>query len=177
MSFTSAERKRLDGLLRLAAESPFDGERANARAAAVRIAVRHGMSLEEAAAACGSLWPSARPNQSRPRAAAPTSEVAWFFHLTDVAIRLAKERRAAALARARALGLEVDEAPRERSHGRRDRVAWVSRRSLDPREHARVLLTETSLRLHDIVGITGLDVYQVVGLKLSLRPIPAHQQV
>ena len=49
----------------------------------------------------------------------------------------------------------------------------VTRRiaALDPeRDHARILLTETSLRLREIVDITGLDIYQVVGLKLSLRP-------
>ena len=37
-SFTDGERKRFQGLLRLAAESPFAGERANAFAAATTYA-------------------------------------------------------------------------------------------------------------------------------------------
>lgn len=40
-------RRRFEKLMRLAAESPYPGERANARAAASRLAADHGMSLDE----------------------------------------------------------------------------------------------------------------------------------
>src|SRR3546814_17575845 len=40
--FTEAERQRFHNLLQLAAESPFEGERANALAADTRLAVRCG---------------------------------------------------------------------------------------------------------------------------------------
>ena len=40
---------------------------------------------------------------------------------------------------------------------------------MEPWQHARLLLTETSLPLREIAEITGLDLYDVVGLKLKLR--------
>jgi hypothetical protein len=95
-------------------------------------------------------------------------EVGRFMHLTDIAIRLAKLQREAALAEARARGL--DAAAEAAARRRRDHVQRQNGRRMDPHDHARVLLTETSLRLRDIVDITGLDIYQVVGLKLALRP-------
>ena len=48
--FSEAERQRFHNLLQLAAESPFEGERANALAAATRLATRCGLTLDEAAA-------------------------------------------------------------------------------------------------------------------------------
>jgi hypothetical protein len=95
-------------------------------------------------------------------------EVGRFMHLTDIAIRLAKLQREAALAQAKARGLDAAEEAAARR--RRDHVQRQNGRRMDPHDHARVLLTETSLRLRDIVDITGLDIYQVVGLKLALRP-------
>jgi hypothetical protein len=95
-------------------------------------------------------------------------DVARFMHLTDIAIRLAKRQREEAMAEARARGLDAAEEAAARR--RRDHVQRTNGRRMDPRDHARVLLTETSLRLNDIVDITGLDIYQVVGLKLALRP-------
>jgi hypothetical protein len=95
-------------------------------------------------------------------------EVGRFMHLTDIAIRLAKLQREAALAEARARGLDaVEEAAARRRANHAQRQA---QRRMNPRDHARILLTQTSLRLREIVDITGLDIYQVVGLKLSLRP-------
>ena len=179
-SFTGAERKRFQGLLRLAAESPFAGERANAFAAATRLAARHGLTVEEAAAGDDHA-PLHQATQRR----APSSmgetlggrpwfadydppEVGRFMHLTDLAIRLAKMQREAALAEARARGL--DAAAEAAARRQADRMQRQSNRRMNPRDHARVLLTETSLRLREIVDITGLDIYQVVGLKLALRP-------
>lgn len=169
--FTDAERKRFQGLLRLAAESPFAGERANALAAATRLAQRHGMTLEEAAAAHEPAPPRARPSSTQRRtwfADHDPGEMARFMHLTDYAIRVAKQQRAAAMAEARARGLDAREEAAARA--RADRLVRTSRSRMRPRDHARVLLTETSLKLSDIVDITGLDLYQVVGLKLAMRP-------
>ena len=171
--FSDAERKRFQGLLRLAAESPFAGERDNALAAATRLAERHGMSIEDAAGE-GPTPPRRRPYSTWSRtwfAEYDPAEVGRYMHLTDFAIRVAKEQRDAALAEARARGLDAaEEAARRRQAERRPRA---NHRRLDPREHARILLTETSLRLRDIVDITGLDIYQVVGLKLRLRQAAA----
>jgi hypothetical protein len=177
-SLTDAERKRFHGLLRLAAESPFAGERANAFAAATRLAARHGLTVEEAAA--GDDPPPAHAERRGPSPMSETMggrswfaeyeppEVGRYMHLTDIAIRLAKLQREAALAEARARGLDAAEEAAARR--RRDHVQRQNGRRMNPRDHARVLLTETSLRLNDIVDITGLDIYQVVGLKLALRP-------
>lgn len=95
-------------------------------------------------------------------------EVGRFMHLTDLAIRLAKLRREAALAEARSRGL--DAAAEAAARRRANHVQRQAQRRVNPRDHARILLSETSLRLREIVDITGLDIYQVVGLKLSLRP-------
>jgi hypothetical protein len=90
------------------------------------------------------------------------------MHLTDLAIRLAKMQHEAAMAEARARGL--DAAAEAAARRQADRVRRQSNRRMNPRDHARILLTETSLRLREIVDITGLDIYQVVVLKLALRP-------
>jgi hypothetical protein len=178
-SFSEGERKRFQGLLRLAAESPFAGERANAFAAATRLAARHGLSVEEAAAG-DERAPLAQARERRPSSMGETMggrswfadydppEVGRFMHLTDLAIRLAKMQHEAAMAEARARGL--DAAAEAAARRQADRVQRQSNRRMNPRDHARVLLTETSLRLREIVDITGLDIYQVVGLKLALRP-------
>ena len=114
-SLTDAERKRFHGLLRLAAESPFAGERANAFAAATRLAARHGLTVEEAAA--GDDPPPLRSEHHGPTPMSETMggrswfadydppEVGRFMHLTDIAIRFAKQQREAALAEARARGI------------------------------------------------------------------------
>lgn len=177
-SFSDAERKRFHGLLRLAAESPFAGERANAFAAATRLAARHGLTVEEAAAGDEPPPPQATPRQPSAMSEAmggrhwfadyDPPEVGRFMHLTDLAIRLAKRQRDTALAEARARGL--DAAAEAAARHRASQAQRQTQRRMNPRDHARILLTETSLRLREIVDITGLDIYQVVGLKLSLRP-------
>ena len=163
-SFTEAERKRFHGLLKLAAESPFAGERENALAAAKRLAERHGMTLEEA---CSE---SALPRRQQTGFASQTTETqaeqARFVHLMDWQIAVAKMRREQALAAARSRGLDAREFARRRTSEKRFRI---NPRRLDPWTHARILLSETNLRLADIVQITGLTVYQVVGLKLNMR--------
>ena len=42
---------------------------------------------------------------------------------------------------------------------------------MNPFSHARTLIRETSLPLREIASITGLDIYQVVGLKLKMRTV------
>ena len=39
----------------------------------------------------------------------------------------------------------------------------------NPTDHAEVLLKETSLPSHEIAKMTGLDVYEVFGIKLKNR--------
>ena len=39
----------------------------------------------------------------------------------------------------------------------------------NPTDHAEVLLKETSLSSHEIAEMTGLDVYEVFGMKLKNR--------
>ena len=39
----------------------------------------------------------------------------------------------------------------------------------NPTDHAEVLLKETSLPSHEIAKMTGLDVYEVFGMKLKNR--------
>ena len=43
------EQERFHNLLKLAADSPYEGERAAALAAAERVVAKHGMTLDEAA--------------------------------------------------------------------------------------------------------------------------------
>jgi hypothetical protein len=178
-SFNAAERKRFQSLLRLAAESPYAGERANAFAAATRMAAQRGLTIDEAAAgdeatpyaAGASMHPSAMAEAMGRRrwfSDYDPPDVGRFMHLTDLAIRMAKRQHEMAMAAARARGLDAAEEAAARRQA--ERAHRPSPRRMNPRDHARILLTETSLRLREIVDITGLDIYQVVGLKLSLRP-------
>jgi hypothetical protein len=179
-SFTTAERARFHNLLKLAAESPYEGERTNALAAAGRLAARHGMTLAEAAAAGpGSAQRAPDPTRpERPGAGSrswedrPWEDRGWtaadmarFVHLMDWQIYVAKQRRDAALREARLRGLDAEDPPPPRPR----RVPRPNHAGRNPWDHARVLLTETSLRLHEIVEITGLDIYQIVGFKLKLE--------
>jgi len=173
-TFTEAERQRFHNLLQLAAESPFEGERSNALAAAERLATRFGLTLDEAAAG-GS-------EQEAPGKAAhggssmaedlglqpdPLNRFVRAAHLMDSYIVNDKARREAALREAQARGLDAEELRKAvastvtqvRSKGRR----------MNPNRHATMLLRETSLSFREIANITGLDIYDVVGLKLKLR--------
>ena len=76
-------------------------------------------------------------------------------------------RRDAALEEARQRGL--DEAERRKAAAAANRVPRRNNRKRDPDSHARVLLNETSLPLEEISVLTGLDVYEVVALKLKMR--------
>jgi hypothetical protein len=153
--------------LKLAAESPFEGERGNALAAAERMASGAGMTLEEAAGADE----RGEERRAEPHPPPPRSEAlrrfAHAFHLMDHYLHVDKQRRAEALAAARARGLDAESHATDAAK-QRDRL--VSRRKMDPFKHAAVLLEETSLPFHEVAAITGLDIYKVVGLKLKMRP-------
>ncbi len=160
----------------LAAESPFEGERSNALAAAKRMASRKGMTLDEAAAM------RSQPAGERAQAESqrPTSEAERSFnsrfatatHLMDQEIRREKARREAALKAARDRGLDAEERRaaaqknRQYSAGRSNKKA-----RMNPYRHAAVLLAETSLPFREVASITGLDIYQIVGMKLKMRKV------
>lgn len=170
--FSEAERQRFHNLLQLAAESPFEGERANALAAATRLAARCGLTLDEAAAG------GARDEPRAARADAFMADDLGFHpqsldrfaravHLMDSFILHDKARRADALRAAQARGLDGEELRKAVTASVAQ--ARTSRRRMNPYRHAAALLRETSLSFREIASITGLDIYAVVGLKLKLR--------
>lgn len=147
----------------MAAESPFSGERANALAAATRLAEKHGLSLEDAAA-----------GQTKAPERQETGSGNWwrdpglasFVHLQDRQIQLDKARRDRALEEAYARGLDAD---LRKAGARAELKAPRSGRRRAPMSHARVLLSETSLPLGEISSITGLDLHKIVELRLKMR--------
>jgi len=106
--------------------------------------------------------------EAQPRHAAAAA-FAQFFHLTEVQLQADKARREASRQAAFARGLDAAEraARRHTAAGLFRRAS--SERRMDPLRHARNLLLETTLPLREIVRLTGLSVWQVVGLKLKLR--------
>lgn len=168
--FTDGERVRFHSLLRMAAESPFPGERANALAAATRLAQRAGMSLDEAAAGdtnSGRQQPPPRNQAAQPPVSPLHAELARQFLMLDQQIIADKARRDTALRAAIDRGLDWEERPRRPP--RAAAAHHVSDRRMDGHRHARVLLSETSLPLREVSAITGLDIYEVVGMKLKMR--------
>ncbi len=162
--FTAAERDRFHNLLKLAAESPFEGERANALAAAERLAKRHGMSLDEAAGG-GVVGKLTAKEEAEAREA---YEFLRAMAVSDYQVQIDKARREAAIKAAMDRGLDAAEreaAKRRVSH----RMPRANGRGRNRLSHARVLLAETSLPLQEVASITGLDMYTVVGLKLKMR--------
>ncbi|MGD1880498.1 MAG: hypothetical protein ACFB13_23730 [Kiloniellaceae bacterium] len=173
--FSEAERQRFHNLLQLAAESPFEGERTNALAAAQRLAERCGLTLEEAAAGDEKQ----EPLREAPRDDSVMADdlgmdrdarhrFARAAHLMDGYIMTDKMRREAALREAQARGLDAEELRKAVTASVTQRKTMRQRR-MNPNRHATMLLRETSLSFREIANITGLDVYAVVGLKLKLR--------
>jgi len=155
-------------LLNLAKESPYEGEREAALAAAKRMAKSRGMSLEEAAG--GGPAPK-RPEERFPQFSRKQADnaagLAKAARMSDTWIDADKARRDEALEEARERGL--DEAERRKAEAAANRVPRRNNRKRDPDSHARVLLSETSLPLEEISVLAGLDVYEVVALKLKMR--------
>ena len=175
--FSDAERQRFHNLLQLAAESPFAGERANALAAAKRLAERFGLTLDEAAAGGSQEEPPpdfqrgdshfAEDIGFRPES---LDRFARAMHLMDSFISDDKARREAALRAAQARGLDGEELRRSIAG---TTAKWRPKvRRMNPYRHAATLLRETSLSFREIANITGLNIYQVVGLKLKMRTSP-----
>lgn len=174
-------------MLKLAAESPFAGERANALAAATRLASSHGMSLEDAAVAGADeahagprQKPAADPDNIRRNARQAAGgasfagrRAAEAVHNIDTQYMSEKERFEAAVREARKRGLDAEERRRAAAAANARPQRAGKRRGRDPKSHARVLIRETSLPLSEICQLTGLDIYQVVGLKLQMRPAHA----
>lgn len=82
-----------------------------------------------------------------------------------------KRRWNAAYEAARRRGLD-GEAEANGGKPRRPPQQPKSNRRMNPFQHARSLLRETSLPLSEIADITRLSIYQVVGLKLKMRDEP-----
>ncbi len=160
-------RDRFKALLNLASESPFEGERENAMAAANRLAQQHGMSLDEAARPTQRLSAVERDQLDASQGGFTASEFASQFDISERNLQADKARREAALRDAIARGLDKTRREGPEKTARRTPPHKSSQRS--PRNHAQVLLAETAFSLQDIVGLTGLDIYQVVGLKLKMR--------
>ncbi|MBN43386.1 MAG: hypothetical protein CL573_07860 [Alphaproteobacteria bacterium] len=126
------------------------------------------MTLEEAAG--GGPAPerpeSRFPNVSR-KQAKDAYGAAKAMRMTDAWTEADKARRDAAMEEARQRGL--DEAERRKEAAAAARVPRRNNRKRDPKSHARVLLQETSLPMDEICTLTGLDMYQIVEMKLKMR--------
>ncbi len=177
-AFTESQKERFRKLLLLAAESPFEGERTAALAAAERLAGRFGMTLDEAAgsAAEPEPKPGRRNGRSRdwedPEGPQGPRAPEWMYR---AAAGYAYEASAAA-SRARQRHREQVEAAQRREEEERRRAAAMQRRwgprserRMAPREFARNLIRDTAFSLQEIGEITGLSQHELVGLKLKLR--------
>ena len=87
--------------------------------------------------------------------------------MMDVEIQADKYRRDEAVRAARERGLDAEQ--RRAEAAARKRRPQTSRARRGRRRFAEILLAETKLPFRDIAGITGLDIYQIVGLKLQMR--------
>jgi hypothetical protein len=157
-------------LLELANSSKYQGERENAMAAATRIAQKHNMTLDEAA-----RWTPPIENDNtpmprqefyqRPRKGADFANSSQTQESADAE----KKRWQAAMDRAKDRGLdkaeEAKKAAQEAANARRRN----SKSKRNPIVHAKILLKETALSFEEIADITGLNVYQIVGMKLKSR--------
>lgn len=125
------------------------------------------MTLDEAATG-GPAPERPEPRQKSPRTPSGQAKgMARAAQMMDGWIRADKARRDAAMEEARMRGLDAEE--RRRAEAEANRVQRRNNRRRDPKSHARVLLSETSLSIREICSITGLDIYEVVGLKLKMR--------
>ncbi len=131
------------------------------------MAKARGMTLDEAAT--GGPAPE-RPEPRRKSARTPSGQargMAKAAQMMDGWIYNDKARRDAAMEEARARGLDAEE--RRKEAAEINRQIRRNSRKRDPKSHARVLLAETSLPLNEICSLTGLDIYEVVGMKLRMR--------
>lgn len=157
--------------MKLAANSPFQGERDAALAAAERLVSKHGMTLDEAAQRAVEDNETEAREQARAKTHAE-QDAARRFREAEARRAADKERWEQAWQDAKARGL--DEQPKEKPKGPPPNFTRPrSNRRRNPVVFAQVLLKETGLPLQEIAAITQLDMYQVVGLKLKLRDAEA----
>jgi len=192
--FKKDERRRFHNLLKLAAESPFEGEREAALAAAKRLAKKHGMSLEEAAADHTGREDDLAEDAARTRAkseaqrngpwtgaaneAPPGFEERWGMSRkksTDShswrATDADRKRWHEAVEEAKKRGLDESES-QEKAPPRRQQAQRRSSRRMHPPAHARALLRETTFTIEEIAAITELSVLEITGIKLKMRSEP-----
>jgi hypothetical protein len=155
-------------LLKLAADSPYEGERNAALAAAERLVARHGMTLDEAAQRDPVDWePEPTPAEKIRREA--EQEAIRRAREEEIRRQADKSHWERAWREARARGLdEQDEKAKSRAQSKSYQQPR-SRRRRNPVEFAGALLRETRMSLQEIADITQLDIYQVAGLKLRMR--------
>ena len=158
---TPDEQVRFHNLLKLAKESPFQGERENALAAAERLASRHGLTLEEAATGVS----SSQTAKAKDDASQFVKDLAAFVHMTDYQIYLEKQRRDQARREAEERGLDNGKARRRPPPTQRRQR---SNARMEPHRHAWNLVRETKMSYEEIAKITGLDIYQVLLMKIQL---------
>ena len=151
-------------MLELASSSEFDGERTNALAAAHRIAAKYKISLKEAVG-----FP---PSERNVNLSSRISNIHDYPYAVSNVFEnshneaLDKARWQSAVKEAQNRGLDWSE---QKKTVRKLRQYKFGKARRHPVKHAQVLLNETSLRFSEIAQITGLNVYQVVTIKLQLR--------
>lgn len=170
-SLSQKEQERFHNLLKLAANSPYKGERDAALAAAERLVAKHGMTLDEAAQREKDDNLSG-PSPAEKAQARAEQDMARRFREAEARRAADKERWEQAWREAQARGLDGEQGEKSRQQ-QSDFYRPRSNRRRNPVTFAKVLLKETSLPLHEIAAITQLDIYQVVGLKLKLREAEA----
>ena len=114
---------------------------------------------QETAALASTRGRGQRPFNADPR-------VAQFFAANASQQREDKARWQNAVEKARQRGLADGE---ESKVAASQHVRSFSKARRNPMKHAEVLLKETSLPFVEIAEITGLNIYDVVGVKLKLR--------
>lgn len=169
-AFTESERTRFRNLLELANSSKYQGERENALAAANRIAKKHDMSLDEAARWTPPIDSDRKPMPrqefyQRPRKGADFENSAY----TQKDAEAEKQRWQAAMDRAKDRGLDKAEEAKQAAQDAASKRRRNSSSRRNPTIHAKILIKETSLPIEDIADITGLNIYEVVGMKLKAR--------
>jgi len=164
---TKDDKVRFTNLLELASSSEFDGERKNALAAARRIADKYNLSLAEASrreTAKPNLRPAPHPvtMNMMDELAARSSIIPTNIHKENIE----KLRWQSAVQAAKIRGLDLSNS---REHPRKTTMRNFSKTRRHPSKHAKVLLDETTLPFREIAEITGLNIYQVVCIKLKSR--------
>ena len=168
--FTESERNRFRNLLELANDSKYPGERENALAAASRIAQKYNLTLDEAAR----LEPERqKPNKNilqndsyqRPLKTKAVSNLVKKQQNAEAE----KIRWQAAMDRAKERGLDKAEDAKKAAQEAASERRQNNKSRRNPTTHAKILLKETSLSSQEISDITGLDIYEIITMKLKAR--------